>query len=95
MTGRTGGGGGAARDLAGFGRRRIDVDPADLVDDSARCVELARTGKVRAVDGALVDVPARSLCVHGDTPGAVGIARQVRAALLAAGIAVRPFTVPG
>jgi 5-oxoprolinase (ATP-hydrolysing) subunit A len=49
---------------------------------------------VRAVDGSLVDVRARSLCVHGDTPGAVEIARQVRAALLDAGVALRPFAGP-
>jgi len=61
----------------------------DLI--AARCVEMARTGKVRAIDGSLVQVRARSLCVHGDTPGAVEIARRVRAALLAEGVALRPF----
>jgi 5-oxoprolinase (ATP-hydrolysing) subunit A len=63
-------------------------DP-DLI--AARCVELARTGKVRAVDGSLVDVRPRSLCIHGDTPGAVEIARRVRAELLEAGVVLRPF----
>jgi len=63
-------------------------DP-DLI--AARCVEMARTGKVRAIDGSLVDVRARSLCIHGDTPGAVEIARRVRAALLSAGVTLRAF----
>ncbi|HEX2772580.1 MAG TPA: 5-oxoprolinase subunit PxpA [Micromonosporaceae bacterium] len=63
-------------------------DP-DLI--AARCVEMSRTGKVRAIDGSLVEVHARSLCVHGDTPGAVEIARRVRAALLAVGVELRPF----
>jgi 5-oxoprolinase (ATP-hydrolysing) subunit A len=58
---------------------------------AARCVELARTGTIEDVDGNRVDVPARSLCIHGDTPGAVEIARRVRAALLDAGVALRPF----
>ena len=49
-------------------------------DEAARrAVELARAGRVR------------SLCVHGDTPGAVTMARRVRAALEAAGLAIRPF----
>jgi UPF0271 protein len=48
-------------------------------------------GTVRAIDGATVEVSVRSLCVHGDTPGALTIARQVRAALLAAGVALVPF----
>ena len=56
-----------------------------------RCVQLARTGTVTAVDGSLVEVRARSLCVHGDTSGAVAIARRVRAALSSAGVALRPF----
>ena len=67
-------------------------DPDAIAD---RCVELARTGCVTAVDGSRIPMPARSVCVHGDTPGAVTIARRVRAALRAAGVAVRPFTVDG
>ncbi len=58
---------------------------------AARSVEMARTGTVVAVDGSVVPVATRSLCVHGDTPGAVAIARRVRSALDAAGVEVRPF----
>ena len=60
---------------------------------AARCVELARTGKVRAVDGSVVDMPVRSLCIHGDTPGAVEIGRRVRSALVEAGVVLRAFAV--
>jgi 5-oxoprolinase (ATP-hydrolysing) subunit A len=56
-----------------------------------RAVQLASTGRVRAIDGTVLDLPVDSLCVHGDTPGAVGMAREVRAALLAAGVPLRPF----
>lgn len=51
-------------------------DPADA---ARRAVALARSGTVR------------SLCVHGDTPGAVAMARQVRAALEAAGLRLQAF----
>jgi UPF0271 protein len=61
---------------------------------AARCVELARTGKVRTVDGTVADMPVRSLCIHGDTPGAVEIGRRVRSALLDAGVVLRAFA-PG
>jgi len=44
---------------------------------------------VEAIDGTLVEARAASLCVHGDSPGAVAMARAVRAALDAAGVAVR------
>jgi len=39
-----------------------------------------------------VALSVRSLCVHGDTPGAVAMARAVRSALVAAGIGIHPFT---
>ena len=51
----------------------------------------ARPGAVLAVDGTELHLPVRSLCVHGDTPGAVGLARRVRAALEAAGLPPTPF----
>lgn len=54
-----------------------------------RALDLATDGIVTAVDGRRVDVRARSLCVHGDSPGAVEMARAVRGALDAAGVAVR------
>jgi UPF0271 protein len=47
----------------------------------------------RAIDGSLVDVAARSVCIHGDTPGAVEIARRVRTALLDAGVVLGPFAL--
>ncbi|WP_425840159.1 5-oxoprolinase subunit PxpA [Microbacterium sp. PA5] len=60
-------------------------DP-DLV--AARAVRLARDGEVEAVDGTVVHADAVSLCLHGDSPGAVAMARAVRAALDAAGVGV-------
>lgn len=64
------------------------LDPDEV---ARRCVQLAREYTVEAADGTVVPVGARSICVHGDTPGAVEIGRQVRAALLAAGVTIRPF----
>ena len=49
------------------------------------------SGRVETIDGAVVDVDAESLCVHGDTPGAVAMAAAVRAALAAAGVRVAAF----
>lgn len=57
-----------------------------------RCLRLATEHKVDSIDGAVVTVPARSICVHGDTPQAVTIARRVRQGLLAAGVRVTSFT---
>jgi UPF0271 protein len=64
--------------------------PGALLDDPAvvaeRAVRMAADGEVVSVDGTRVPVEIESVCVHGDTPGAVGLARAVRAALEAAGL---------
>ncbi|MFF7392792.1 LamB/YcsF family protein [Streptomyces scabiei] len=58
----------------------------------ARSVGLADDGTVTSHSGARIPVRARSLCLHGDTPGAVELARRVRAALEAAGVRVEAFS---
>jgi 5-oxoprolinase (ATP-hydrolysing) subunit A len=63
-------------------------DPAEIAD---RAVGFAVDGAVTALTGERVVVRARSLCVHGDSPGAVAAAGAVRAALDAAGVAVGSF----
>ena len=54
-------------------------------------VRLATEGKIVARDGSVLNVHAESICVHGDTPGAVAMAAAVRAGLEAAGVTVRSF----
>lgn len=54
-------------------------------------VRLATEGKIVARDGSILDVRADSICVHGDTPGAVAMAGAVHAGLEAAGVTVRSF----
>ncbi|SOC53817.1 LamB/YcsF family protein [Ornithinimicrobium cerasi] len=56
-----------------------------------RCVAMATGEPVADVNGDPLTVHPDSLCVHGDTPGAVGIARAVRAALEGAGVTLAPF----
>lgn len=63
-------------------------DPTEIV---ARVISLATTGQVAGVDGRMVQVRAESVCVHGDTPGAVQIARAVSVALTDAGVQIAPF----
>jgi UPF0271 protein len=58
---------------------------------AARMLRLAREGVVQAIDGSTVRVQADSICVHGDSPGAVAMARQVRQVLEQAGVAVQAF----
>ncbi|MDX2540657.1 LamB/YcsF family protein [Streptomyces sp. WI04-05B] len=64
------------------------TDPEAVV---ARSVTLARTGVVASRSGTPLAIRARSLCVHGDTPGAVDLARRVRERLEASGVRVEAF----
>ncbi|MDC0769741.1 LamB/YcsF family protein [Streptomyces sp. HD] len=66
----------------------VVTDPEAVV---ARSVGLARSGLVTSHSGAHVEVRARSLCLHGDTPGAVELARRVRARLEESGVRVEAF----
>jgi 5-oxoprolinase (ATP-hydrolysing) subunit A len=67
-------------------------DPGEVAE---RVLRIASEGTLLAVDGTLLAVPARSVCTHGDTPGAVGLARAVRARLEAAGVTITPFVPSG
>ncbi|MBM3604051.1 MAG: LamB/YcsF family protein [Alphaproteobacteria bacterium] len=63
-------------------------DP-DLVAD--RMVRLAAEGVIEAADGSTLQLQADSICVHGDSPGAVQMAARTRQALRDRRIAIVPF----
>jgi UPF0271 protein len=58
---------------------------------AARMLRLAAEGTIAAIDGSTIRLRAESICVHGDSPGAVEMARQVREQLERAGVTVAPF----
>lgn len=67
--------------------------PGAVLHDRAtiaeRATRLAQKGEIVAVDGGVIRTTARSLCIHGDTPDAVEIARAVKAGLASAGVEIR------
>jgi UPF0271 protein len=65
------------------------LEDPDLV--AQRVVQMLITGRMRSIDGVEIAVSARSICVHGDTPGAVAMAVAVRKALAEAGVDIRAF----
>jgi 5-oxoprolinase (ATP-hydrolysing) subunit A len=69
--------------------------PAALLDNpevaADRAVTLLQSGTLAVADGVALHLRPQTLCVHSDTRGAAEIAAMVRAALLAAGIALRPL----
>jgi UPF0271 protein len=60
---------------------------------AAQAVAIVRDGHVVAHDGTDVKVRADTICIHGDTPDAAEVARAVRTALEAAGIAIAPLSL--
>jgi UPF0271 protein len=65
------------------------TDTGEVVERALRIVE---EGAVVSASGRVLPLPCDSLCVHGDTPGALATARALRAALEAAGVTVAAFT---
>ena len=56
-----------------------------------RALAMVHNGEVTAVDGTVIRIEVESVCVHGDSPGAVGIAGAVRERLLAGGVDLEAF----
>ena len=87
-----------------FADRRYEADGSlqsrqregALLTDSgavvAQALSIACEGFAIAADGSRVPIQADTLCLHGDTPGAVENARQVRASLAAAGVRIAPLS---
>lgn len=70
-------------------------EPGAVITDpglvAARAVRMARSGEIETSAGSVLRTPVASICVHGDTPGAVTLATAIRAALSAAEIPTAPF----
>ncbi len=62
---------------------------------TTRVLALARGEPITTIDGATLRLPADTLCLHGDTQGAAGLARAIRDALSAAGLTFKSNLLPG
>lgn len=65
------------------------IDDPDVA--AAQAVRMVSSGTVESIDGAGVAVSVHSICVHGDSPGSVRTARQVRHALESADVTLGSF----
>ncbi len=69
--------------------------PGGVIHDAREVVErtlrLVTEGTIVAVTGEAVEMRADTVCLHGDTPDAVGLASALRAALEKAGVELRPM----
>lgn len=78
-------------DGALLSRREAGAVLHDAEAVAERMLRLVETGEIGSVSGRRVRLQVDSICVHGDSPGAVAIARRVRERLQAAGVALAPF----
>ncbi len=65
-------------------------DPAQV---TARAIRMVTHQEVEAITGKVIPLHIDTLCLHGDTPGAVALATALRAALEAEGVMVLPFSL--
>ena len=72
-------------------RRKPGAVLHDTAQIAERVVRMVQDRAVASVSGKTIKVQLDTVCIHGDTPGAVEIARAVREALKDSGIEVRPF----
>jgi len=63
----------------------------DVGEVSSRALAWVRGGLMQSVSGKPFELEARSLCVHGDTPGAVAMAAALRSVLMDAGVELKAF----
>ncbi|WP_404289446.1 LamB/YcsF family protein [Glutamicibacter arilaitensis] len=72
-------------------RREANAVLHDSVQVTENMIRLATEGTIKAVDGSIIQMPAESICVHGDTAGSVAMAAAVRAGLESAGVQIKSF----
>jgi UPF0271 protein len=69
-------------------RTRPDALLHDPKEAAQRVLRMLREGKVRSVEGRDVNVRGETICIHGDTPGSVEFARELRTRLESEGVRI-------
>ena len=64
----------------------------DVDEVAERSLRMVREGRATAINGDTIEVEADSLCIHGDTPGAVKMAMVLRQRLDAESVAITPLS---
>ena len=72
-------------------RRAAGAVLHDAEQVAQRMLRLVESGTVEAIDGSITRIEAESICVHGDSPGAIQMAREVRQLLEQSGVSLQAF----
>lgn len=78
-------------DLSLVARKQPGAVIADVARIQARIVQLATEGTITTIDGQEQAMPCQSVAVHGDSPGALDLVRQIRSSLEKNGIQIAPL----
>ena len=85
----------ADRGYTPAGRLVPRSQPGAMIHDAqaavTRLLAFLETGLMPVVGGDPIPLAAQSICVHGDSPGAVAMARDIRSRLTAAGVTIAAF----
>jgi len=65
------------------------IKAPDLISERAR--SMVKEGRVKTIDGSYCPMEVHTVCIHGDTPGALDLVRAVRERLENEGVAVQPL----
>ena len=76
------------------GRNRCDSRVHDADQAAARVMQMIEESAIITQSGKRIPVSIDTICVHGDTDGALQMVKKVRASLEQAGIAVKPYCQP-
>jgi 5-oxoprolinase (ATP-hydrolysing) subunit A len=74
-------------------RSMKDSSIHDPREAARRAVVMVKEKRIEALDGGFVELNVQSLCIHGDNPNAVSIAKEIREALEAEGVTIKNFAV--
>ena len=69
--------------------------PGSMIEDAdeaaRRMVDFVLSGEVESISGKRIKVSIDTICIHGDSPSAVAMAKTVKNALVDAGVTIRPM----
>jgi 5-oxoprolinase (ATP-hydrolysing) subunit A len=80
------------RELLLVSRKAAGAVITDVSEIQKRIVQLVKEGTITTIDGEVMDMTCDSICVHGDSPGALEMVRQIRSALEENGVEVTPLS---
>jgi UPF0271 protein len=78
-------------DLLLVARKQTGAVIKDVAELQRRILQLVKEGTITTIDGQVLDMSCQSICVHGDTPGALDMVRKIRSALEENNVEITPL----